>query len=73
MSDHFKVWVSDPMADRGLGTREEIIKDSDFMAKEHKTINKMRPDKASTASDQNPLALRWGKESYGRETGESGV
>lgn len=43
------------------------------MAKEHKTVNKVRADEACTTSYEDAFAGRRGQELHGRETGQSGV
>lgn len=43
------------------------------MAKEHKTVNKVRADEACTTSYEYAFAGRRGQELHGRETGQSGV
>ena len=68
MADHFKVGMAYPMTDGSLGTGEEVVEDSNFMAEHHKTVNEMGSDKTGTTSDQDALALRRRKELDGRET-----
>jgi hypothetical protein len=58
MSNHFKVRVSNPMIDGGLGTREEVIQNSDFMAEQHKTVNEMRAYEAGASGNQDAFSLR---------------
>lgn len=67
MSDHFKVRMTDPVANSGLGSRKEIVQDCDFMAKKHESIYKVRTNKASPASDKDALASRWWKKFYGKK------
>ena len=73
MSNHLKVGVTDPVADGGFGTGEEVIDDGDFMPQEHETVDEVRSNETSAAGDQDTLALRWGQEFDRWETCESGV
>ena len=58
MPDHLKVRMADPMADRSLGPSEKVIDHSDFVAQEHQTVDKVRPNETCPASNQNTLAIR---------------
>ena len=39
MPDHLKVRVTDPVRDGCFRAREEVVKNGDFVAKEHKAIH----------------------------------
>jgi hypothetical protein len=73
VTDHLKVGMSDPMTDGSLGTGEEVVEDGNVMTKEHKAVDKVRPNETSAASDQDALALGGRKKFDGREASESCV
>lgn len=73
MTDQFKVRMTNPMANRCLRAGEEVVKDRDLVAEEHQTVDKVRSNKSSTASDQDALALGRGEELDGWKAGEGGV
>ena len=66
MSNKFKVRVTDPVRDGGLGASEKVVEDGYFMAKEHEAIHKMGTHKTSTASDEDALPLSGGQQLDGR-------
>eukprot|EP00914_Ancora_sagittata_P013422 GHVO01026222.1.p3 GENE.GHVO01026222.1~~GHVO01026222.1.p3 ORF type:complete len:100 (-),score=16.34 GHVO01026222.1:121-420(-) len=73
VSDEFEIWMAYPVADGGSGTGKKVVKHSNVMAKEHETIDKMRTNETSPASDKDALALARGKEFDRGETSESGI
>jgi hypothetical protein len=73
VSDHLKVGMADPVADRSLGTGEKVIDNGDFVSQEHQTVDEVRSDETGTAGNQDALALGWRQELNRRETREGCV
>jgi hypothetical protein len=73
MADHFEIGMTDPMTDGRLGTGEEVVQYGDIVTEEHKTVDEMRPDEASTTGDQNPFTIRRREEFDRRETSKGGI
>lgn len=51
MANHLEVWMTDPMAYGGFGTREKVVNDRDIVTEDHQSVHEMGADKARTASD----------------------
>ena len=73
MSDHLKVGMADPVADRGLGPSEKVIDNGHFVTQEHQTVDQVRSDETGPPGDQYALAIGWRQEFNGRETREGRV
>ena len=73
MTKHFKVRVTDPVANSSLGAGEEVVQDGNLVAEEHKTVNQMGADEAGATGDENALALRRREEFDRREAREGCV
>jgi len=73
MPNHFKVGVTNPMAYCGLGAGKEVVEDSDFMAKKHKTVYQVGANETSTTGDQDTLSVGRRKEFNRREASEGCV
>ena len=66
MSNEFKVRVTDPVRDGGLGASEEVVEDGYFMAKDHEAIDKVGAHKTSPTGHENALPLGGGQQLDGR-------
>lgn len=73
VTDHLKVWMTNPVANIGFGTGEEVIEHGDLMTEKHQAVNQVRAYKASSASNQDTFALSIGEEFDGAETREGGI
>ncbi len=73
VTNHLKVGVTNPVADGGFRSSEEIVEDGDFMTQEHQTVYEMRANEAGASSNEDALAVGWSKESNGSETSEGRV
>lgn len=73
VSDHLKVGMANPVADRSLGAGEKVIDNGDFVAQEHQAVDEVRSDEPGTAGNQDALALGWRQELNGWETREGRV
>lgn len=73
VANHFEVGVANPVADGGLRAREEVVDDSDFVAKNHKAVHEMGANEACPASDEDALPLAGWEEPDRREAREGGV
>ena len=62
MSNKFKVRVTNPVRDGGLGASKEVVEDGYFMSKEHEAIHEVGTHKTSTASDEDALPLGRGQQ-----------
>ena len=66
MSHHLEIGMTDPVTNGSLGTGEEIVEDSDFMAQKHQTVDKMRAYETGATCNKDALALgRWNKPDRG--------
>jgi hypothetical protein len=73
MADHLKVRVTNPVTYSRLRAGEEVVKDGDFVAKDHETVHKVGANKASTTGNQDAFALGRRKELDRRESRECGI
>ncbi|PPQ79576.1 hypothetical protein CVT25_003458 [Psilocybe cyanescens] len=73
VSDHFKVGMTNPMADGSLGAGKEVVENCNFMTEKHQSVNKMGANEASTTGDQDAFTLRRSKQFDRGETRKSGV
>ena len=73
MSNKFKVRVTNPVRNGGLGASEEVVEDGYFMAKEHEAIHKVGTHKTSTTSDKDALPLGRGQQLDGWKMCDGGI
>lgn len=73
VTNEFKVGMTNPMANSGLGTSEKVIENCDIVTEEHETVNEMRANKTCTTGDKDTFTLRRREEFNGRETGKGSV